>query len=166
MEKVYIELKNIEVSFLDQLVLDIPRLAVHQFDRIGIVGKNGAGKSTLLKLLAGQIAPDKGQVNRFADFAYFDQLSRPVEKEDYELLGKLSIPQTELTLKAGDKILLKEASFQFPLGSIIAITGKNGSGKTTLLRHIIQRGKGLSYLLKLSSVHMSKWTIILKRMKP
>jgi macrolide transport system ATP-binding/permease protein len=33
------QLKNIEVSFLDQLVLDIPRLAVHQFDRIGIVGK-------------------------------------------------------------------------------------------------------------------------------
>jgi macrolide transport system ATP-binding/permease protein len=41
MEKVYIELKNIEISFLDQLVLDIPRLAVHQFDRIGIVGKMG-----------------------------------------------------------------------------------------------------------------------------
>jgi len=48
-----------------------------------------------------------------------------------------------LTLKAGDKILLKEASFQFPLGNTIAITGKNGSGKTTLLRHIIQQGEGI-----------------------
>jgi macrolide transport system ATP-binding/permease protein len=41
MEKVYIELKNIEVSFLGQLVLDIPRLAVHQFDRLGSLEKTG-----------------------------------------------------------------------------------------------------------------------------
>jgi macrolide transport system ATP-binding/permease protein len=41
MEKVCLELENIELSFLDRLVLNIPRLAVHQFDRIGIVGKNG-----------------------------------------------------------------------------------------------------------------------------
>ncbi|MED1488381.1 Msr family ABC-F type ribosomal protection protein [Bacillus smithii] len=111
MEKVYIELKNIEASFLGQLVLDIHRLAVYQFDRIGIVGKNGAGKSTLLKLLNGQITPDKGQVNRFADFAYFDQLSRPVKKEiDFELLGKLSIPQTEVeNLSGGEQTRLKLA---------------------------------------------------------
>jgi macrolide transport system ATP-binding/permease protein len=111
MEKVYIELKNIEVSFLDRFVLDIPRLAIHQFDRIGIVGKNGAGKSTLLKLLAGQITPDKGQINRFADFAYFDQLSRPVEREiDDEWLGKLSIPQTEVeNLSGGEQTRMKLA---------------------------------------------------------
>lgn len=111
MEKVCIELENIELSFLDQLVLEIPRLAVHQFDRIGIVGKNGAGKSTLLKLIAGQITPDKGQVHRFMDFAYFDQLASPEEKEvDYELVGKLSIPQTELeNLSGGEQTRLKLA---------------------------------------------------------
>lgn len=111
MEKVLIELNNIEVSFSGQLVLNIPRLAVHQFDRIGIVGKNGAGKSTLLKLLAGQITPDKGQVHRFVDFAYFDQLSRPVKREiDYKLLGRLSIPQTEVkNLSGGEQTRLKLA---------------------------------------------------------
>lgn len=109
MEKVL--LNNIEVSFSGQLVLNIPRLAVHQFDRIGIVGKNGAGKSTLLKLLAGQITPDKGQVHRFADFAYFDQLSRPVKREiDYKFLGRLSIPQTEVkNLSGGEQTRLKLA---------------------------------------------------------
>lgn len=111
MEKVCLELENIELSFLDQIVLSIPRLAVHQFDRIGIVGKNGAGKSTLLKLMGGQITPDKGQVNRFADFYYFDQLAKPVEQEvDYELLGKLSIPQTEIeNLSGGEQTRLKLA---------------------------------------------------------
>jgi len=68
MENVCIEMENIELSFLDRVVLNIPRLTVHQFDRLGIVGKNGAGKSTLLKLMGGQIQPDKGHVRRFEDF--------------------------------------------------------------------------------------------------
>jgi macrolide transport system ATP-binding/permease protein len=111
MEKVCLELENIELSYLDKLVLDIPRLAVHQFDRIGIVGKNGVGKSTLLKLMYGQIKPDKGNVYRLVDFAYFDQLSSPVEKEvDYELVGKLSIPQTDIeNLSGGEQTRLKLA---------------------------------------------------------
>ena len=49
-----------------------------------------------------------------------------------------------LTLKAGEKTLLREASFQFPLGKTIAITGKNGSGKTTLLHHILKNGEGIT----------------------
>lgn len=57
MEQICFELENVEVTYLDKEVLKIERLAVHQFDRIGIVGKNGAGKSTLLKLLAGIIKP-------------------------------------------------------------------------------------------------------------
>lgn len=45
MEKICFELENVEVTYLDKEVLKIERLAVHQFDRIGIVGKNGAGKA-------------------------------------------------------------------------------------------------------------------------
>ncbi|MCM3093636.1 MULTISPECIES: Msr family ABC-F type ribosomal protection protein [unclassified Cytobacillus] len=111
MENVLFELKNIEVSYLDRVVLNIPRLAVHQFDRIGIVGKNGAGKSTLLKLIAGQIKPEKGLVNSFADFAYFDQLSAPEAGEiDYKLAGKLAIPDTEVeNLSGGERTRRKLA---------------------------------------------------------
>ncbi|MGG0717288.1 Msr family ABC-F type ribosomal protection protein [Robertmurraya massiliosenegalensis] len=111
MEKVCLKLKNIELSFLDKLVFTIPRLAVHQFDRIGIVGKNGVGKSTLLKLMVGQITPEKGEVNRFIEFAYFDQISAPENGEvDPELFGKLSIPQTDLTnFSGGEQTRLKLA---------------------------------------------------------
>lgn len=45
MEK-FFELENIELTYLDKEILKIERLAVHQFDLIGIVGKNGAGKSS------------------------------------------------------------------------------------------------------------------------
>ena len=59
MEQVCFELKNIEVTYLDKEILKIEHLAIHQFDRIGIVGKNGAGKSTLIKLLCWINSTDK-----------------------------------------------------------------------------------------------------------
>lgn len=102
MEKVCLELEGIELSYLDQMILDIPRLTIHQFDRIGIVGRNGAGKSTLLKLLSGQIQPDLGNIDRMADFAYFGQLDLPDDQEaDHELLGRLSVPYENLRLMSG-----------------------------------------------------------------
>ena len=41
-----------------------------------------------------------------------------------------------ITLRAGDKSLLKNASFRLPTGSRTALVGPNGCGKTTLLRAI------------------------------
>lgn len=96
MENVCVELRHVEISFLDRKVLNIDRLAIHQFDRIGIVGRNGAGKSTLLKLIAGRMKPDKGIVKKLIDFAYFEQLTEAQDKNaDYKLMGELSVPEIE-----------------------------------------------------------------------
>src|SRR5699024_3783507 len=112
MENVCVELEYIELSFIDRMVLSIPRLAIHQFDRIGIVGKNGAGKSSLLKLIAGNLTPDKGNVKRLIDFAYFDQLdSVDATDADYALMSKLSIPKTAIqNSSGGEQTRLKLAS--------------------------------------------------------
>lgn len=111
MEHVCVELENIELSYLDRTVLNVPRLAVHQFDRIGVVGKNGSGKSTLLKLIAGQITPDQGNVNWLIDFSYFDQLELTSEYDaNYDLVGKLSIPETAIeNYSGGEQTRLKLA---------------------------------------------------------
>ena len=53
---------NIQKSYGIKTVLDFPHFAVHEGDRIGIVGANGAGKSTLLGVLSRRIRPDRGSV--------------------------------------------------------------------------------------------------------
>ncbi|MFY0762392.1 Msr family ABC-F type ribosomal protection protein [Metabacillus dongyingensis] len=110
MEQICFELENVEVTYLDKEILKIERLAVHQFDRIGIVGKNGSGKSTLLKLFAGKIQPSSGKVNRHVECGYFEQLEAPAaEAADLALLGKLSVPQNLEQLSGGEQTRLKLA---------------------------------------------------------
>ena len=48
-------------------------LAVSPGDRLGVVGENGAGKTTLLKLLAGDLVPDRGTVQRAGTAGVADQ---------------------------------------------------------------------------------------------
>lgn len=56
---------NICKEFGDQKILDIGRLEIESGRRLALVGGNGAGKSTLLKILAGELMPDAGRIDRF-----------------------------------------------------------------------------------------------------
>ncbi|MFC9995290.1 ABC-F family ATP-binding cassette domain-containing protein [Nocardia sp. NPDC127526] len=56
-----------------QLVLDGVDLTVSPRSRWAIVGENGRGKSTLLHVLAGELAPDSGAVQRIGTLALATQ---------------------------------------------------------------------------------------------
>lgn len=63
MGKKTIELKHITKSYGDRTVINDFDYIVLRNQRLGIIGPNGCGKSTLLRMIAGEIAPDSGEVD-------------------------------------------------------------------------------------------------------
>ncbi len=57
-----IRLRNINLSFGPEPLLDDAELVIEHGERIAVLGRNGQGKSTLLKLLDGTITPDSGEI--------------------------------------------------------------------------------------------------------
>jgi ATP-binding cassette subfamily F protein uup len=57
------ELKKVNKSFGDKIILKGFDYTFKRGDRIGVVGKNGAGKTTFLNMLQGLEPPDSGKVN-------------------------------------------------------------------------------------------------------
>lgn len=55
---------HVSLAFGAQEVLRDVSVALERGQRVGLVGANGAGKSTLLRVLAGELAPDAGEVRR------------------------------------------------------------------------------------------------------
>lgn len=76
---------DVSIRFGEQVVLNGATLAIHQQDRIGLIGNNGSGKSTLLKIIAGIMQPDSGSVSRRRDIVtgYLSQ--------DFQLDPNLSV---------------------------------------------------------------------------
>ncbi|MEI8365740.1 MAG: ABC-F family ATP-binding cassette domain-containing protein [Parachlamydiaceae bacterium] len=91
-------------------------LSIEKGERIAIIGKNGRGKSTILRLLAGELAPNKGTSKRSENLAigYFGQTNidrlhpkHSIEEEIASANTKLNITQIKsicgLMMFSGDK---------------------------------------------------------------
>ncbi|MGJ8657941.1 MAG: ABC-F family ATP-binding cassette domain-containing protein [Akkermansiaceae bacterium] len=79
------------VSYSSQTVLDGATLAIHENERIGLVGRNGCGKSTFLKIIAQVEVPDSGEysVKRGLRVGYLPQ--------DFELDESSNVLDATLT---------------------------------------------------------------------
>ena len=64
---------DIEVSFSHHLVLRGANLSVSAGECVALIGNNGSGKSTLLKVLAGNLRPNSGTVERHAPAGLLEQ---------------------------------------------------------------------------------------------
>lgn len=83
-----------------------------------------------------------GQLDEVEHLAVDRQLKFPVPKS-MEIHNKFPIMAQDLTVRRGEKVLLDNISFQFPLGKVIAIIGSNGSGKSSLLHEIMHHVPGM-----------------------
>lgn len=70
-----LELKNIDKSYGDKLLLKDFSYQFQRGEKVGIVGKNGAGKSTLLNIIQGLEKYDAGEIEtgETISFGYFSQ---------------------------------------------------------------------------------------------
>ncbi len=59
-----LNLRDVTVSLGGERLLDAVSLPIERGQRTCLVGRNGCGKSTLLKVLAGEIRPDRGELQR------------------------------------------------------------------------------------------------------
>ena len=79
-----LELKNINKSFGDKLLLRDFSYQFQRGEKVGIVGKNGAGKSTLLNIIQGFEPYDSGSIEtgETIKFGYFSQKGLQYNEEE------------------------------------------------------------------------------------
>jgi ATP-binding cassette subfamily F protein uup len=58
----YLSVESLTKSYGDEALFSDITFGISQGQKVALVGKNGAGKSTLFRIIAGQEAPDSGEV--------------------------------------------------------------------------------------------------------
>lgn len=88
--KKILELKNINKSFGDLVLLKDFSYSFQRGEKVGIVGKNGAGKSTLLNIIQGLEPMDSGEIEtgETIKFGYFSQKGLKF-KEDERVIDSI-----------------------------------------------------------------------------
>ncbi len=99
--KPVLELRDVNVAYGDNPVLDNISFCVERGERIAVVGPNGAGKSTLFKTIVGILKPDSGRILVYGErpynhicIGYVPQASMidwnfPVSVFDVVLMGRI-----------------------------------------------------------------------------
>jgi ATPase subunit of ABC transporter with duplicated ATPase domains len=85
-----VSLRDVSKSYGPKVVLSHVTMSLGPQARLGVVGRNGAGKSTLLRIVAGEIEPDEGSVDRAPAAATVGYLPQePERREDETVLSYL-----------------------------------------------------------------------------
>jgi len=97
-----IALQNISIHFGGPLLLDGVNLQIEKKQRICLLGRNGTGKSTLMKILASEIVPDSGLVQKGqgTKVSYFSQeIPQDIDDIAFNIIAKGMGLQGELLVK-------------------------------------------------------------------
>ncbi|MEH1126283.1 ABC-F family ATP-binding cassette domain-containing protein [Micromonospora sp. CPCC 206061] len=98
------DLSDVTLHAGPKLILDQVTWQVGPGDRIAVLGANGAGKTTLLRLLAGRLAPDKGEA-RVGATVRTAFLSQELAELPNELRLLEAVEEVAKRVKLGDREL-------------------------------------------------------------
>ncbi len=75
MGKKILEIKNINKSYGEKVLIKDFSYLFNRFEKVGLIGRNGTGKTTLLNIMTGLTDPDSGSVDRGETivFGYYSQ---------------------------------------------------------------------------------------------
>ncbi len=101
---------DLEIRVGARVLMSEVAFRVSRGDKIGLVGRNGAGKTTLTKVLAGDLLPSAGEVQRGGELGYLPQDPRSGDPEmlartrilDARGLGTLALGMQEASLAMAD----------------------------------------------------------------
>jgi ATPase subunit of ABC transporter with duplicated ATPase domains len=82
---------DIELRAGSRLLLDHASFRIAAGEKVGLVGRNGAGKTTLTKVLAGEVEPASGVVQRGGSIGYLPQDPRTGDLDQRALARILSV---------------------------------------------------------------------------
>ncbi|MEN9753086.1 MAG: hypothetical protein RL670_777 [Actinomycetota bacterium] len=85
-----IGVRDLEISIGARVLMQNVNFRVDKGDKVGLVGRNGAGKTTLTKVLAGDLQPTEGVVERIGEIGYLPQDPRsgdPAELARFRILN-------------------------------------------------------------------------------
>ena len=87
--------RDLRKSFGSRLILEGLDLDVEPHARVGVIGPNGGGKSTLLRILAGEDAPDAGELTQRRGLVVA-HLPQQLEGDDRDALTTLLASRPDL----------------------------------------------------------------------
>ncbi|MBC7373047.1 MAG: energy-dependent translational throttle protein EttA [Frankiales bacterium] len=119
-------------------------------ERLAVQGKKDAKLSKRLKdelewvrsNAKGRQTKSKSRLARYEEMATEAEKTRKLDFEEIQIpagprLGSVVIEAKSLVKGFGDRVLIKDLSFDLPRGGIVGIIGPNGVGKTTLFKTIV-----------------------------
>ena len=145
--------QGLEKRYGTRRVLAGASFAVHDRDRIGMIGANGAGKSTLLKILVGSDVPDEGTITWQRDLVLEYVAQEPQLDPDASIAATLAregVPEHEVATVA--------AALQLPPGGRTIGVLSGGERRRVALAHALL-GKPDVLILDEPTNHLDATTV-------
>ncbi|MFG0801121.1 ABC transporter ATP-binding protein [Leclercia sp. GLN_9] len=127
-----LKMEKVSAGYGDRIILDSIKLNLVPGSRIGLLGRNGAGKSTLIKLLAGELAPFRGDIGlaKGIKLGYFAQHQLEYLRADESPLQHLArLAPQEMEQKLRDYL----GGFGFQGDKVTENTGRFSGGEKARL---------------------------------
>ena len=97
--KDFLKLKNINLTFGKEKILDGINLSINKGQFIAITGVSGSGKTSLLRIICGLEKPNDGEVHLDNNILLNDKISIPTEKRNIGLVIQEKVLFPHLNVK-------------------------------------------------------------------